>query len=310
MGLTGNGTVLAVGDNGYGQCNVGGWTDVIQVATGYSHTVGLRADGAVVAVGNNEIGQCNVGDWTDIVRVTVGYGHTVGLRDDGTVVAVGANDFGQCKTSDWTDIKQVTAGEYHSKIAAGYGHTVAVKADGTVVAAGHNEDGQCNTYGWTDIIEVAGGNYHTVGLRTGGTVLAAGLEVELAKWNLGSPAVDLTISSTIGGDVTRPGEGTFAYYPGRRLNLVARPESGYRFVGWTGDIDTIADVNAAQATLTMNDRYSITASFEEGGSVNWALIGGIAGAVVIAGLLVFFVRRKKGVLKRGRGKKTTRTKRR
>jgi len=179
-----------------------------------------------------------------------------------------------------------------------------------VVAVGHNEDGQCNTYGWADIVEVAAGNYHTVGLRTDGTVLAAGLEVELAKWNLGSPAVDLTISSAIGGDVTRPGEGTFAYYPGSRLNLVAMPESGYHFVGWTGDVGSIADVNAALTSITMNDKYSITADFEQGEPVNWALIGGIAGAVVAAGLVFFFVRKKKGVQKKGREKKITRTRRR
>jgi hypothetical protein len=310
VGLKANGTVLAVGDNGYGQCDVGGWTDVIQVATGYSHTVGLRADGTVVAVGNNEIGQCNVGEWTDIVQITVGWGHTVGLRADGTVVAAGANDYGQCRISGWTDIKRVTAGEYYHTIAGGYGHTVGVEADGTVVTVGHNDDGQCNTYGWTDIVGVAAGNYHTVGLRTDGTVLAAGPELELAKWNLGSPALDLTISSAIGGDVTRPGEGTFTYYPGSRLNLVAKPESGYRFVSWTGDVDAIANANAAQTTITMNDRYSITANFEEGRPVNWALIGGIIGAVVIAGVAIFFVRRKKGVQKKGRGKKATRTKRR
>jgi hypothetical protein len=45
----------------------------------------------------------------------------------------------------------------------------------------------------------------------------------------------------------------------------------------------------------MNDRYSITANFEEGGAVNWALVGGLAGAVVVAGLVVFSVRRKIGV---------------
>jgi hypothetical protein len=234
----------------------------------------------------------------------------VGLRADGTVVAAGYNDYGQCTVSGWTDIKRVTASEYYHTIAGGYGHTVGVKTDGAVVTVGHNDDGQCNTYGWTDIVGVAAGNYHTVGLRTDGTVLAAGAEVELAKWNLGNVALDLTVSSTIGGDVTRPGEGIFPYYPGRRLNLIAKPEKGYRFISWTGDVDTIANVNAAQTAITMNDEYSLTANFEKGQPVNWALIGGIVGAVVIVGLVIFFVRRKKGVQKEGRGKKGTRAKRR
>jgi hypothetical protein len=251
-----------------------------------------------------------VGDWTDVVQVAVGYAHTLGLRADGTVVAAGANDYGQRETGDWTDIRQSTAGEGCHAIAAGYGHTVGVDADGAVIAVGHNDDGQCNTYGWSDTVGVAAGNYHTVGLRSNGTVLAAGLEVELAKWDLDSPGVDLAVSSVMGGEVIRPGEGTFTYYPGSRLNLVARPESGYHFVSWTGDVDSVANINAVQTTITMNDRYSITADFEKGGAVSWALIGGIAGAAVIAGLVVFLLRREKDAQNRRLGKKTARTKKR
>ena len=71
----------------------------------------------------------------------------------------------------------------------------------------------------------------------------------------------LTISSTAGGAVTTPGEGTFTYEAGTVVNLVATPEAGYQFVNWTGDVGTIADVNAASTTITMNDDYSITANF-------------------------------------------------
>ncbi|MGB6873656.1 MAG: hypothetical protein WBE46_05920 [Dehalococcoidia bacterium] len=80
----------------------------------------------------------------------------------------------------------------------------------------------------------------------------------------------LTISSTEGGSVTTPGEGTYTYceeqleiYEGDGVNLVATPDAGYRFVNWTGDVGTIADVNAAITTITMNGDYSITANFEE-----------------------------------------------
>ena len=73
-------------------------------AVGY-YTVGLKADGTVVAVGDNTDGQCEVSDWRDIVAISAGYGHTVGLKSDGTVVAVGYNEFGQCDVSGWTNIK-------------------------------------------------------------------------------------------------------------------------------------------------------------------------------------------------------------
>jgi len=72
---------------------------------------------------------------------------------------------------------------------------------------------------------------------------------------------ELTISSTGGGVVTTPGEGTFTYGEGDEVNLVATPNAGYRFVSWIGDVGTIADVKAAATTITMNGDYSITANF-------------------------------------------------
>ena len=76
---------------------------------------------------------------------------------------------------------------------------------------------------------------------------------------------DLTISSTTGGSVTNPREGTFpydAYDEGTVVELAAQPEEGYRFVNWTGDVSTIADVNSASTNITMNDNYSVRADFE------------------------------------------------
>ena len=73
----------------------------------------------------------------------------------------------------------------------------------------------------------------------------------------------LTISSTAGGAVTTPGQGTFTYNAGTLVNLVATPVGGYRFVNWTGSVGTIANVNSASTTITMSGNYSITANFEE-----------------------------------------------
>ena len=165
IGLKADGTVAAVGWNDDGQCDVSGWRDIVAVAAGGEHTIGLRADGTVVAVGDNEYGQCDVSGWRDIVAVAVGSYHTVGLKADGTVVAVGNNEDGQCDVSGWRGIVAV---------AAGYDHTVGLRADGTVVAVGDNEYGQCDVSGWADVVAVAAGYYHTVGLRADGTVVAVG----------------------------------------------------------------------------------------------------------------------------------------
>ncbi len=83
------------------------------VSAGWGHTVGLKADGTVVAVGSNGRGQCDVDGWTDIVAVSAGDFHTVGLKADGTVVAVGYNGYGQCDVDGWTDIVAVSAGVLH-----------------------------------------------------------------------------------------------------------------------------------------------------------------------------------------------------
>jgi hypothetical protein len=77
------------------------------------------------------------------------------------------------------------------------------------------------------------------------------------------PAVqyNLTVSSTEGGHVATPKEGIFTYDAGTVVNLTAEAGEGYHFVNWTGDVNTIADVNNATTTITMNGDYSITANF-------------------------------------------------
>jgi hypothetical protein len=130
VGLKDDGTVVATGDNSYGQCDVDSWTGIVQVAAGAYHTVGLKDDGTVVATGDGTFGRCNVGGWTGIVQVAAGGYHTVGVKSDGTVVAVGRESAGQINVGGWTDIVQVAAGEYH---------TVGLKDDGTVVTTTYHD---------------------------------------------------------------------------------------------------------------------------------------------------------------------------
>jgi len=73
----------------------------------------------------------------------------------------------------------------------------------------------------------------------------------------------LTISSTSGGSVTEPEQATSTHDEGTVVNLVAEPEEGYTFVNWTGDVATIANVEDATTTITVNGAYSITANFAQ-----------------------------------------------
>ncbi|MBR3803438.1 MAG: TIR domain-containing protein [Clostridia bacterium] len=203
VGLKSDGTVIAVGNNDCGQCDVTNWKNIVSVSAGSYHTVGLKSDGTVVAVGDNYRGQCGISEWTNIVAVSAGWGHTVGLKSDGTVVAVGYNNYGQCEVSEWTDIVAVLAGLSHTfglksdgtvvavggtywdsrnvsdwtdivAVSTGLSHTVGLKSEGTVVAVGNNGSGQCEISNWTDIVAVSANQNFTVGLKNNGTVVAVG----------------------------------------------------------------------------------------------------------------------------------------
>ena len=76
----------------------------------------------------------------------------------------------------------------------------------------------------------------------------------------------LNVNSTAGGkvavnNVTILGKTMFTYDPGTVVSLNATPDSSYRFVEWTGDVETIINVEDAITTITMENDYSITANF-------------------------------------------------
>jgi hypothetical protein len=95
-------------------------------------------------------------------------------------------------------------------------------------------------------------------LAISGSVIGCAIEYvpEITQYNL-------AISSTEGGSVATPKQGTesFTYNEGTVVDLVAEPDEGYRFESWTGDVSSIANVNAASTTITVNGNYSIIANF-------------------------------------------------
>ena len=213
--LKSDGTVVAVGSNEYGQCNVEDWSDIVSVSTGghrtigmksdgtiviagdcgsYEHDlrnyrdfvsvsssfyniVGLKSDGTVVVMNDGAHGEGDVQSWKGITAIATGSFHTVGLKSDATVVAVGLNDDGQCDVQNWRNIVAVSA---HVN------RTVGLKSDGTVVAVGDNEHGECNVSAWTDIVAIETTEYCTIGLKSDGTVLFAGInssgQREVQNW--------------------------------------------------------------------------------------------------------------------------------
>ena len=170
--LNNDGTVNAVGDNDYGQCNIYSWENIISLAAGDGITVGLRNDGTVVAVGKPDH-VMNILKWKDITYVAAGDKYILGIKNDGTVVATGYDLERQCNVSNWEHITSVSTGKLYEDGC----HTVGLKTDGTVVVAGFSTYGRIKTSTWSDIVAVSAGSIHTVGLKKDGTVVATGFTI-------------------------------------------------------------------------------------------------------------------------------------
>lgn len=98
-------TVVAVGDNNSGQCNVEEWEDIISISAGANHTVGLRQGGTVVTTQDkNSDSYKEISSWNDIVAISAGYHFTLGLKSDGTIVGAGYDKDGQRNTNSWSEI--------------------------------------------------------------------------------------------------------------------------------------------------------------------------------------------------------------
>lgn len=87
--------------------------------------------------------------------------------------------------------------------------------------------------------------------------------------NNGGDSYTLIVDFTDGGTVAVdglpiPGKAILTYAPGTVVSLNATPGAGYRFVNWTGDVGTVADIDGAQTSITVNYDCSITAEFAQG----------------------------------------------
>jgi len=80
----------------------------------------------------------------------------------------------------------------------------------------------------------------------------------------GSGTHSLSTSSTAGGSVTTPGEGSFDYAPGTSVSVAATADEGYEFTGWTGSAVSagkVGDAGAASTTVTIHGDYTLVANF-------------------------------------------------
>ncbi|WP_162300636.1 RCC1 domain-containing protein [Anaerosacchariphilus polymeriproducens] len=219
VGLKSDGTVVATGLNDLGQCETGAWTDIIEVAVCGTHVLGLKSDGTVVATGKviptdgageetietrNEM----VKDWNNIRHVIAYKNVAIGIKSDGTTVWsdyisgmpyknmlekgsyegwnnileikrkmfywMGLTTDGIVKLSDKVGNKTAEEWKNIVDIAAGEEHYAGLKSNGTVVAAGSNDDKQCDVKKWRNILAIYAGGYTTIALKEDGTLIFSG----------------------------------------------------------------------------------------------------------------------------------------
>jgi hypothetical protein len=99
---------------------------------------------------------------------------------------------------------------------------------------------------------------------------------------------ELTINSTDGGNVTKPGEGIFTYVYGTEVYLEAEPDRGLKFVNWTGDVGTVDNASDPNAIVTMYNDYNVTANFQSSGndsSIIALIASMVALIMIVSGLL-------------------------
>ena len=141
-GLKKDGTVVAVGDNSLGACEVGNWTDIVSVSAGNGFTAGVKADGSVLVTGDDTYGVLKGREIEKAVSVKAGDGHIIAILQNGRIWAVGDNDWHQCDTSLWNGVISADVGLHHS---------MGIAHNGTGYAVGENKNNQCDVWSWTDM---------------------------------------------------------------------------------------------------------------------------------------------------------------
>jgi alpha-tubulin suppressor-like RCC1 family protein len=214
----------------------------VLVASGANHNLALCDDGTLVAWGNNKYGQLGNGSTTNsfvpvrvittgvlagkrIAAIAAGAYFSMALCTDGTLATWGENYSGQLGNGSHTtsplnagvpvpvqvNRAGVLSGKKVIAIAAGYIHALALCADGSIAAWGNGQDGQLGIGTYTNVdqpvwvnrtgalagktvVGIAAGKEHSLALCADGTVVAWGNN---ATNQLGNNTVPSTGSVTM-----------------------------------------------------------------------------------------------------------------
>lgn len=120
VGLRSDGTVVAIGDNTFNQCEVSEWRNIVAIAAGDFFTVGITAEGQVLSTHPDAevlqsmekppyVEACNADKWfkdgIKIAYIAAGGGSVIGIDKDGNAYSIGYDDYDlESEASKWTNI--------------------------------------------------------------------------------------------------------------------------------------------------------------------------------------------------------------
>jgi len=168
VGLRKDGTVVASGNNEYGQCGVSGWAGIRKIACSLFATAGIREDGSVVVCGETSRWKGDVGTWKDIREIFCSENYLLGLDGSGNVFYFGKESEASAIVSGWKNVKKIIGSD---------DYFAALTRDGTVLTAGYPELDH-DAQGWQDIADIEFATYLLVALDKNGKVFVAGDKTE------------------------------------------------------------------------------------------------------------------------------------
>lgn len=168
--------------------------DVLSVAAGEAFSMAVTASGSVLAWGDNEFGNFGVqtphpseavpvpvATLHGVKQIAAGFEDGVALLSDGTVVGWGANAHGAIGDGTTTPRRTPVAVPGLTRVVAiaqRQQHSLALLANGTVLTWGQAVGGDqlrpVPVSGLSGVVAIAAGGFHDLALRQDGTVVAWG----------------------------------------------------------------------------------------------------------------------------------------
>ena len=205
VGLRENGMTVASGfspedtEEHEAQKTITAWNHLADISLHGNEVVGLKSSGDIVIkkIKKEKDSNLSVCGWKDVISITGRSYELYGLVYDGTILMT-CPSWLKLTTPKWTGITalkcagngllagldkngrvvfdgKIAAWEGITKLAGGGSQIIGLKTDGTVCAAGSNGANQAETSEWKNIVAIAAAADFSYGLCADGTVVATSI---------------------------------------------------------------------------------------------------------------------------------------